>query len=368
MLREEGTRVRTCVTSPPYWGLRAYGTEPQVWANGHETCAEHEWNTETRKGMSGGASDKQDSNRGSRFNNLEVGVCSRCGAWRGELGLEPTPELYVAHLVEVFRAVRDVLAENGTLWLNLGDSYAGGKGQNARHDHNLEQRRAEGRTMQRRETTISDMDLLPHDNMTMLRERGIKPKDLVGIPWMVAFALRADGWYLRSDIIWHKPNPMPESVTDRPTKSHEYIFLLSKSARYYYDAEAIAEPLAYPNETRRPLGSKGAWEMDGREQRENGGGLPYDGYPQARNKRSVWTVPTHPYKDAHFATFPLDLIEPCILAGSTVDDIVLDAFGGSGTVAQVAIKNGRRAILIDLNPKYVELQKKRLHGVQMRLR
>lgn len=186
-----------------------------------------------------------------------------------------------------------------------------------------------------------------------------KPKDLINIPCLVAEALRHDGWYLRSDIMWSKPNPMPESVTDRPTKSHEHIFLLSKSARYHYDAAAIAEPLIYPNETRRPLGSKGAWQLDGRKQRENGGGAPYDGYPSARNARDVWTIPTQPYSGAHFATFPPELPRRCILAGCPPGGVVLDPFFGSGTTGMVAESLARKWIGIELNPQYIELARKR---------
>jgi DNA modification methylase len=189
---------------------------------------------------------------------------------------------------------------------------------------------------------------------------GLKAKDLIGIPWMLAFALRADGWYLRQDIIWHKPNPMPESVQDRCTKAHEYIFLMSKSQKYYYDADAIKEAAIFPDDKRRPLGSKGAWQMDGRKQRENGGGVAYDHDTEKRNKRSVWTVTTKPYAGAHFATFPTDLIEPCIMAGAPVGGIVLDPFMGSGTTAQVAQDLGRQYLGCELNPEYKKLQDQRL--------
>lgn len=251
--------VRCCVTSPPYWGLRDYGVA-------------------------------------------------------GQLGLERTPEEYIATMVAVFREVRRVLIEDGTLWLNLGDSYAqaGGPGWQGKN----------GQRADRRFTAVR--------NTVAQREIGRRPppsmksKDLVGIPWMLAFALRSDGWWLRSDIIWSKKNPMPESVTDRPTKSHEYVFLLSKAARYYYDAEAIAEP----------------WKF--------------------RNARSVWEIATQPYPEAHFATFPEELARRCILAGSAPGDVLLDPFGGSGTVAQVATGNGRGAVYIDLNPKYVEMARQRI--------
>lgn len=334
--------VQCAVTSPPYYGLRDYGVA-------------------------------------------------------GQIGLEPTPEAYVENLVAVFREVRRVLKDDGTLWLNLGDTYAGGKGQNARNDHNLEQRKAEGRTMQRRETTINTLNTLPADNAAMLRERGIKPKDLIGIPWMVAFALRSDGWYLRQDIIWNKPNPMPESVTDRCTKAHEYIFLLSKSKTYYYDQDAIRVPYAEASLPRalRGTSENNKWvegapgstahtisqpRKNVRKQfeKEHGGGgsglKGHSGYmaadgrllinPLGRNKWSVWEVPTVAYKEAHFATFPPDLIRPCILAGSKEGDIVLDPFNGSGTTGEVSIMHNRSYIGCELNPDYVKLTKRRLSKVQ----
>ncbi len=256
--------VHCCVTSPPYWGLRDYGTEPQVWG----------------------------------------------GGWRGELGQEPTPEAYVANLVAVFRAVWRVLRDDGTLWLNLGDSYAGGGGFSPGSPSNS----AEGRAERGARDSVSGK------KSGGVRPQGVfKAKDLVGIPWMVAFALRADGWYLRSDIIWHKPNPMPESVTDRPTRSHEYVFLLTKKPRYYFDAEAIREPHATAGDSRnRP-------DYEPKRERNRGGRT--DGYTAAtgafswpasgRNRRTVWTIPTHPLKDAHFATFPPALVEPCIKAGTS---------------------------------------------------
>jgi len=286
--------VRCCVTSPPYWGLRDYGHD-------------------------------------------------------GQIGLEQTPAAYVASMVEVFAAVRRVLTDDGTLWLNLGDSFAsttkGSGGPDSSSTLVGTKAEGNGQRMAPRKMTLTD---------------GIKPKDLVGIPWRVAFALQADGWYLRSDIIWHKPNPMPESVTDRPTKAHEYLFLLAKSERYFYDAGAIAEPAAYPDDKRRPLGSKGAWQMDGREQRENGGGVAYEHDTSTRNKRDVWTIGTQPYSGAHFATFPEALVEPCILAGSAVGDTVLDPFSGSGTTGAVAVRHGRNYIGCELNPAYIALSEKRI--------
>ena len=277
--------ARTCVTSPPYWGLRDYGVE-------------------------------------------------------GQLGLEPTPDAYVAAMVEVFREVRRVLADDGTLWLNLGDSYAGGGGFSPNAPSNL------AGSKQTTQGGAKEGGIRPQGD--------IKAKDLVGIPWMVAFALRADGWYLRSDIIWSKPNPMPASVTDRPTKAHEYIFLLSKSARYYYDADAIAEASTgvsgggFSENTARAQLNHGAMRL--RRPEDTG----------FRNKRSVWNVATQPYPDAHFATFPEALIEPCILAGSAVGDTVLDPFTGSGTTGAVAIRHQRSFVGCELNPAYVELARQRI--------
>jgi DNA modification methylase len=283
----EGVKAQMCVTSPPYFGLRDYGHP-------------------------------------------------------GQIGLEQTPEEYIAAMVEVFRCVRDVLADDGTLWLNIGDSYAGAGYSN--HKGTGGTQREDG------------------GKQRHLSGTGCKPKDLIGIPWMLAFDLRADGWYLRQDIIWHKPNPMPESVRDRCTKAHEYVFLLSKSERYYYDAEAVSETAICD---RKP----GQKITDTRKTHGTGGGNAginsflaryHEGNaPKTRNRRSVWTVATQPYSGAHFATFPPALIEPCILAGSRPGDIVLDPFMGSGTTAQVAQQLGRQYIGCELNPQYLSLQSER---------
>ena len=291
----DGVRVQTCVTSPPYFGLRDYGVD-------------------------------------------------------GQIGLEPSPDAYVAQMVEVFRAVREVLAGDGTVWLNLGDSYTGNGGQSPQTGPLFK-----GRRRQRENICLSPRRAF----------EGLKRKELIGIPWRVALALQADEWYLRSDIIWHKPNPMPESVTDRPTKAHEYLFLLSKSERYYYDAEAIREPDSGQDHPRNVL-----------DRLEPTGGLmsPHRGIRRAegrvgmgRNRRSVWTVPTTPFPGAHFACFPPALIEPCILAGSPAGGVVLDPFMGSGTTAQVATRLGRNFIGCELNPKYVELHEMRRTTVGMAL-
>jgi site-specific DNA-methyltransferase (adenine-specific) len=333
--------VNCCVTSPPYFGLRDYGHQ-------------------------------------------------------GQIGLEETPGKYVENMVEIFREVSRVLRDDGTLWLNLGDSYAGN------HGH----KQSSGAKSKSNKGSLRNNVRIPGP--------GLKQKDLIGIPWKVAFALQADGWYLRQDIIWSKPNPMPESVKDRCTKSHEYIFLFSKSSRYYFDHEAIREPVqsnkgnansfrggCYVNgeidnstmgkrkvsgntKTKVPSGwdtkkrSHGTIHKDGRtdpaysfarktktegkpgapkQHREDRENIEYSG---TRNKRTVWTVSTKPYKGAHFATFPPDLIEPCILAGCHEGGIVLDPFGGSGTVGQVARENGREFILIELNPDYKPLIDQRI--------
>jgi site-specific DNA-methyltransferase (adenine-specific) len=257
-------------------------------------------------------------------------------------------------MVEVFREVHRVLADDGTLWLNLGDSYAGNSAGGWREGS----ARADGELRQ-------DGNSRRNRNGNGAVD-GIKPKDLIGIPWRVAFALQADGWYLRQDIIWHKPNPMPESVTDRCTKAHEYIFLFSKKPKYYFDADAVKEPAV---NTRKP----GRKIRDTRETHGTGGGNSginnlmaryHDGeMPTERNRRSVWTVTTKPFKGAHFATFPPDLIEPCVLAGSRPGDTVLDPFGGSGTTAGVAIKHGRNAVLCELNPEYAALVPDRITSI-----
>lgn len=288
-----GVKAQTCVTSPPYFGLRDYGHA-------------------------------------------------------GQIGLEPTPDEFIAELVEVFRCVRDVLADDGTLWVNMGDSYAsqGGK-QVAQTKHQVK--------------GASDGQ---NKGETRRPPDGLKPKDLIGIPWMLAFALRADGWYLRQEIIWHKPNPMPESVTDRCTKAHEQIFLLSKSPRYFFDSEAVKEPVAASTVERLAQPNLEQQAGSNRVPGKTNGNMKAVGNGETRNRRSVWTIATRPYKGAHFATFPPALIEPCILAGSRLDDIVLDPFMGSGTTAAVAIEHGRRYIGCELNEDYKPLQDKRIAEAQ----
>ena len=295
--------VRCCVTSPPYWGLRDYGHP-------------------------------------------------------GQLGLERTPEEYVARMVDVFREVRRVLANDGTLWLNLGDSYSANRSYQVPDSKHRDVGNSKGMRAGNPEKNGGNSN---RDGVT---NADVAPKNLLGIPWRVAFALQADGWYLRSDIIWHKPNPMPESVTDRPTKAHEYLFLLAKSASYYYDAKAIAEPLRWPDEANRAtpsvFGGRNKY-LEAQKQSRLHSGNEYTGTDDGtRNRRSVWTVPTSPFKGAHFATFPPALIEPCILAGSRPGDIVLDPFMGSGTTAAVALQHGRAYLGCELNPDYKALQDERI--------
>lgn len=287
--------IQTCVTSPPYFGLRDYGHD-------------------------------------------------------GQIGLEATPDEYVAELVEVFRGVRDALSDDGTLWLNLGDSYAGSnKGVMADGSvvGGAKQRTSKG-TMQGQIPSAAQFD-------------GLKPKDLIGIPWRVAFALQADGWWLRQDIIWAKPNPMPESVTDRCTKAHEYLFLLTKSARYYYDHDAISETAVTVGDKRHLRTDR--YKEDGGP-REDGGTRLRTGKPQAenRNKRSVWTITTKPFAGAHFAVMPEALVDPCILAGSKMGDTVLDPFAGSGTVGVVAKRHARNFVGCELNPEYADIARARIAG------
>ncbi len=278
--------VHTCVTSPPYFGLRDYGMA-------------------------------------------------------GQIGLEATPDAFVARLVDVFREVRRVLRDDGTLWLNLGDSYAGGGGHSPNAPSSATSKSG------KYGDALKSGGIKPQGH--------IKPKDLLGIPWRVAFALQADGWYLRQDIIWHKPNPMPESVTDRCTKAHEYLFLLSKGPKYFFDADAIKEP----SMGREKFGNSRAIVHADRQDCDRQDMTP----TVDRNKRSVWSVATSPFKGSHFATFPPDLIEPCILAGSPIGGTVLDPFGGSGTTAGVAMKHGRNAVLCELNPDYAALMADRIRAL-----
>jgi DNA modification methylase len=418
--------VHCCVTSPPYWGLRDYGTA--TWEGGDAEC-DHKPEPKMRKFTNGRGEGIGDDYAGTNLTSWTTrdatpkGICPKCGARRidSQIGLEPDFNAYIATMVEVFREVRRVLRADGTLWLNLGDSYAGSWSGNSMRPNGGSQR-------------DGVPGFQPLDDRVPSRNGstcGLKPKDLCGIPWRVAFALQADGWWLRQDIIWSKPNPMPESVTDRCTKAHEYLFLLSKSARYFYDAEAIKEENADQNKEpaekiRREHAKLAAERRDGGTS-INGAGVnsaKFNGL--GRNKRSVWEVATAPFSEAHFATFPPALIEPCIKAGTSekgccakcgapwmrqvervaaqvqspcsdygngagrndgnrsmlvgahakflgwlpscscnaaaVPCTVLDPFGGAGTTGLVADRLQRSAILIELNAGYREMAKQRITG------
>jgi site-specific DNA-methyltransferase (cytosine-N4-specific) len=354
-MKLEGVKVQTCVTSPPYYGLRDYGTG--TWTGGKQDC-QHEGIS-----ISNNRNFIEEGGRGSNKKSISFGDCIHCGAERKDLqiGLEETPQQFIDNLVEVFACVWDVLADDGTLWVNLGDSYA----------NNSSQASNNGRAGfgNEREKVVNRIG------------NGYKQKDLMGMPWRLAFALQDFGWYLRQDIIWHKPNPMPESVKDRCTKSHEYIFLLSKKQQYYFDYKAIQEPSIYGaddrasrNDSRRDTGmnhiapkkdkrtgeGRIAYEGKRTENNTSGGQESFVHIEEFRNKRDVWTVTTKPYSGSHFAVFPTDLIEPMILAGSRVGDIVLDPFFGSGTTGQVSQQLGRKWIGCELNKDYEKLQNKRV--------
>jgi DNA modification methylase len=437
--------VHCVVTSPPYWGLRDYGTG--TWEGGSAECDHRH-----QLGGEGATSAKQNTSAGTQ-SIAYAGTCPRCGARRidQQIGLEETPEQYVAKMVAVFREVRRVLRADGTAWVNLGSSYAGsGRGPTGENGIQKAEER-QGFTGAPRKPSSTEGENVPagwtnrNSDLRSPSVYGFKPKDMIPIPWMVAMALQADGWYLRSDIIWAKPNPMPESMTDRPTKAHEYLFLLAKSAKYFYDAEAIRER-AEPRDDERPFGNAGgnrhgdegrtykSKKPDGWDTGAGGHGTVHrDGCERGevseirygRNRRTVWTIATEPYPEAHFATFPRKLVQPCILAGCPehacpkcgapwereveretsgrvdhdgpddgprdagiwggqrgessartvgehptcdcglppIGGTVLDPFGGSGTTAEVALEYGRRAILIELKPEYVEMAKRRLAPV-----
>jgi len=332
--------VHCCVTSPPYWGLRDYGTESQVWG-GAQNC-DHEWRDTSyvRRTSDGGTGERQQiANIGSldRDKPVRNAFCVRCGAWRGELGLEPTPDLYAEHLVLVFREVRRLLRPDGTLWLNLGDSYAGSWGNYSPHTAVP----SEGWSGTRfKRAAYDDRTWRPANS---LPQKGLKAKDLVGIPWRVALALQADGWYLRSDIVWAKENCMPESVRDRPTRAHEYVFLLARSERYFYDADAVSEPMKVSSMTRVQTG----WNGDSQRGYTGGGpqnhlgkymGGEYARTQTRRNRRTVWSIATKPYKGAHFAVFPPKLAEPCILAGTSADGCCVRC--GAPRKRRVAVRRG----------------------------
>ena len=313
----DSSSIQCVVTSPPFWNLRDYGTA--TWVGGAENCDHSSAKEASRYDYSLKTSPIQNGSRKGTDAPKWKKECPDCGAVKidSQIGLEDTPEAYVAKMVEVFREIKRVLKKDGTVWLNLGDSYASHPAGNIRPSGFSQTRPSRQKHGKGTETVD-----LPK------KQYGLKPKDLVGIPWRVAFALQADGWYLRQDIIWHKPNPMPESIQDRCTKTHEYIFLLTKSAKYYYDIDSIREP-------------------------------------SKRNRRSVWTINTKPYKEAHFATFPQKIPELCIKAGSKESDVVLDPFFGSGTTGYVANRLGRQWIGIELNPEYIRIAEKRFRQLEM---
>jgi len=345
--------VNTVVTSPPYFGLRDYGTGK--WVGGDPEC-NHMRDTKFNEGATTGHKAMGKTNN-AVGDSIYKNECGKCGAVRedSQFGLEETPEEFCDNLVKLFREIRRVLKDDGTVWLNLGDSYAG-SGKNRNADGSSNEKGIEGTKQGTSQGTILG-DLRP----VKAHEIGLKPKDLIGIPWMVAFALRADGWYLRQDIIWSKPNPMPESVKDRCTKAHEYIFLLSKSKNYYYDYEAIKEVA-----TGERWGGDTPINMNNTKDTDNvfsGLTRPRKMLYDKRNKRSVWTVTPKSFKGAHFATFPPELIEPCILAGCPEGGTVLDPFGGSGTTAGVAYLHDRNSILCELNPEYAEMVERRIEGI-----
>ena len=317
--------VQTCITSPPYFGLRDYGTGS--WEGGDIEC-DHVDTTamaerlRQKKSMIA-VGERMDGSTRTRVHDEQIGQgiqynhsCKKCGAKRvdSQIGQEDTVDGYVQKMVEVFREVRRILRDDGTLWLNLGDSYMSAKNC-----------APPPQTVANGNARSMPTDFIPANRKD---QDGLKTKDLIGIPWRVALALQADGWYLRQDIIWSKPNPMPESVADRCTKSHEYIFLLSKKPHYYYDHEAVKEPAVYGQEK--------------------------------KNKRSVWTVNAKGYKGAHFAVYPEELVTPCVLAGCPQDGTVFDPFTGSGTTAVVALKNGRNYIGTELNPEYIKIAEARI--------
>lgn len=349
--------VNMCVTSPPYYALRDYGTGK--WVGGDNNCPHRRLSQFSEKITTG---HKQKELIGMVGDGIYKSVCPLCGAVRvdQQIGLEETPEEYIQKLVNVFREVKRVLKDDGTLWVNIGDSYFGS---GSRGSNNTKYYEDSG-TKQGTNKGSVDLQNIPK---LVGNHNGIKNKDLIGIPWMLAFALRADGWYLRQDIIWHKPNPMPESVKDRCTKSHEYIFLFSKNKKYYFDHESIKEKANGKYEGRYNYEFNAGEKETSGSQRPNGksntkGKRRYTG---ERNKRDVWQVSVSGYEGAHFATFPEKLVEPCILAGSPkMGGVVLDCFNGAGTTGVVSIKNGRSYIGIELNQDFIEMSHKRIEKIK----
>ena len=349
--------VNCCVTSPPYYGLRDYGTG--TWVGGDPNCPHFRTSHFTKNCQTG---HKNLLEMKGVADSIYKKVCPLCGAVRvdKQIGLEETPELYVDKLTAVFHEVKRVLKDDGTLWLNIGDSYWG----SGSRGFDFTDKFTDASEIQKGSKGTTDLSNIP--KLVGNTDTGLKNKDLIGIPWMLAFALRNDGWYLRQDIIWHKPNPMPESVKDRCTKSHEYIFLLSKQPHYYFDYESIQEDAVCKDDRRAGMGHI---DYEGKRTKEavEKHHLPksFAHVVDKRNKRDVWSVTVKSVREAHFATFPEELITPCILAGCPTGGTVLDPFFGSGTTGRVATKYNREYIGIELNPEYVEISNKRTDNVQM---
>jgi DNA modification methylase len=371
--------VQTAVTSPPYYGLRDYGLPPTLWPTvtyrpmpglppvtipGCDPDCDHEWGDPIRAPWANeipGPNGRVKNPEASRGRGKTSGErCQRCGGWRGCLGLEPDPLMYVGHLVLIFRHLGDALAKDGTAWLNLGDSYAGGgNGGGGSFAKDGIRTPMAGTGKNKRPAWKQGGNHIPD---------GLKNKDLLGIPWRAAFALQADGWYLRAENIWNKPNCMPESVDDRTTRAHEQVFLLAKSKRYYYDAEAVAEEaIMKPQRRLTAQKRKDGHAVDNWKNPRILRDEPTADGDGSRNRRTVWTISTTPYPGAHYAVMPEALADICIKAGSRPGDTVLDPFGGSGTVGRRALALGRHAVLMDLNADYLTLQDERTATVQMEL-
>jgi DNA modification methylase len=363
--------VNCVVTSPPYWGLRDYGTAS--WEGGDADCKHLQKSGGTEAstlGLASGGHDLSDEARERSTTRSFVPfrhICGKCGAVRvdRQIGLEATPAEYIEKMVAVFREVRRVLRSDGVCFVNMGDSYCSQPNQRVQHPGG-------------RNDVAGYKQATNNGSLTQGSSYapGMKPKDLIGMPWRLAFALQDDGWWLRQDIIWSKPNPMPESVTDRCTKAHEYIFMLTKSARYYYDSDAIKEP-SVTADTRKlyapgQVDARGNGHDRGGGKQRRLGKRTYTGFNErwnnggegsvggVRNKRSVWEIATEAFAEAHFATFPTKLVEPCILAGSKLGDVVLDPFCGSGTTGLVAMRYHRDFIGIELNPDYARMAERRI--------
>ena len=346
--------VQACVTSPPYWGLRRYdGQQDYIWGN-HSGC-EHEWADKSYvRNDDQTAGSKQKTNVGSVDRDVPIQHhrCLKCQAWKGAYGLEPAPEMYIEHTVEILRAIKRVLKKDGIVWWNIGDSYAG-SGKAGNNPDYFGKHTEFGKPSSH----------IERFGLSGIVPRGLKPKDLCLIPFRVAIAAQQDGWYVRSVIIWSKPNPMPESVKDRPTESHEFILMLTKSHKYYFDMEAVREPARDWGDRDRAKYRMGTDDP----LLKHHGLVKGDFASIGRNIRSVWEITTHRYSGAHFATFPEEIPKRCILASTKPSEVVLDPFGGSGTTGKVAKQLGRKAILIDTSAKYCDMQISRIQAVSIPL-